>query len=113
ALHLPTGRAITLAAKAVVIATGGLTGLYRRNSASSNMGGDGFALALRAGAELIVMEVVQLFPIGHLAPRLVGMDPIMWDPFRYKLGGKLLNSEMREFEQDYATQDTRRDGPYA
>ena len=112
ALHLPTGRAITLAAKAVVIATGGLTGLYRRNSASSNMGGDGFALALRAGAELIDMEFVQFFPIGHLAPRLVGMDPIMWDPFRYKLGGKLLNSEMREFEQDYATRDDRSDGRY-
>src|SRR5260221_8497490 len=100
ALHLPTGQAVTLAAKAVIIATGGLTGLYRRNSASSNMGGDGYALALRAGAELIDMEFVQFFPIGHLAPRLVGMDPIMWDPFRYKLGGKLLNSEMREFEQE-------------
>src|SRR3954471_10705445 len=97
ALHLPTGRAVTLAAKTVVIATGGLTGLYRRNSASSNMNGDGYALALRAGAELIDMEFVQFFPIGHLAPRLVGMDPIMWDPFRYKLGGRLLNAEMREF----------------
>jgi succinate dehydrogenase / fumarate reductase, flavoprotein subunit len=112
ALHLPTGRSVTLAAKAVVIATGGLTGLYRRNSASANMGGDGYALALRAGAELIDMEFVQFFPIGHLAPRLVGMDPIMWDPFRYKLGGKLLNAEMREFEQDYATPDNRSDGRY-
>jgi succinate dehydrogenase / fumarate reductase, flavoprotein subunit len=112
ALHLPTGRAVTLAAKAVILATGGLTGLYRRNSASANMAGDGYALALRAGAELIDMEFVQFFPIGHLAPRLVGMDPIMWDPFRYKLGGKLLNSERREFEQDYATQDSRSDGNY-
>jgi succinate dehydrogenase / fumarate reductase, flavoprotein subunit len=112
ALHLSTGRTVTLAAKAVVIATGGLTRLYRRNSASSNMGGDGYALALRAGAELIDMEFVQFFPIGHLAPRLVGMDPIMWDPFRYKLGGKLLNVEMREFEEDYATRDARNDGRY-
>jgi succinate dehydrogenase / fumarate reductase flavoprotein subunit len=112
ALHIPTGRIVPIAAKAVVIATGGLTRLYRRNSASSNMGGDGYALALRAGAELIDMEFVQFFPIGHLAPRLVGMDPIMWDPFRYKLGGKLLNAEMREFEQDYATRDTRSDGRY-
>jgi succinate dehydrogenase flavoprotein subunit len=112
ALHLSTGRTVTLAAKAVVIATGGLTRLYRRNSASSNMGGDGYALALRAGAELVDMEFVQFFPIGHLAPRLVGMDPIMWDPFRYKLGGKLLNVEMREFEEDYATRDARNDGRY-
>jgi succinate dehydrogenase flavoprotein subunit len=112
ALHIPTGRAVTLAAKAVVIATGGLTRLYRRNSASSNMGGDGYALALRAGAELIDMEFVQFFPIGHLAPRLVGMDPIMWDPFRYKLGGKLLNAQMQEFEKDYASRDKRSDGHY-
>ena len=112
ALHLSSGEIVTIAAKAVVIATGGLTRLYARNSASSNMGGDGYALALRAGAELIDMEFVQFFPIGHLWPRLVGMDPIMWDPFRYKLGGKLLNAEMREFEQDYARQDARSDGRY-
>ena len=97
AVHVTSGDAVTIAAKATILATGGLTRLYGRNSASLNMGGDGYALALRAGAELIDMEFVQFFPIGHLAPRLVGMDPIMWDPFRYKLGGRLLNSEMREF----------------
>src|ERR1700724_2696394 len=112
AYHLGTGAPVVIAAKATVVATGGLTRLYRRNSASANMGGDGYALALRAGATLIDMEFVQFFPIGHLAPRLVGMDPIMWDPFRYKLGGKLLNAEMREFEQDYATRDNRSDGRY-
>src|SRR5712691_5152070 len=94
AVHLPTGAPVTIAAKATIIATGGLTRLYRRNSASANMGGDGYALALRAGAPLVDMEFVQFFPIGHLAPRLIGMDPIMWDPFRYKLGGRLINSEV-------------------
>src|SRR3984957_6016172 len=111
-VHVSSGEVVIFDAKSVVIATGGLTRLYRRNSASANMGGAGYALALRAGAELVDMEFVQFFPIGHLAPRLVGMDPIMWDPFRYKLGGKLLNAEMREFEQDYATPDTRSDGRY-
>ena len=97
------GRSVSIAAHAVIIATGGLTRLYRRNSASANMGGDGYALALRAGAALIDMEFVQFFPIGHLAPRLIGMDPIMWDPFRYKLGGQLLNSEGRAFTDDYTS----------
>ena len=101
ALHLESGRAVILSAKATIIATGGLTKLYERNSASANMAGDGYALALRAGAALLDMEFVQFFPIGHLAPRLIGMDPIMWDPFRYKLGGRLLNGEMKEFTQDY------------
>src|SRR4029434_2846900 len=49
------------------------------------------------------MEFVQFFPIGHLAPRLVGMDPIMWDPFRYKLGGKLLNGQFDEFIARYGS----------
>src|SRR5262249_39857779 len=62
ALHLVTGAPVTIAAKATVLATGGLTRLYRRNSASANMGGDGYALALRAGASLIDMEFVQFFP---------------------------------------------------
>ncbi len=109
ALHLASGAPVTIAAKATIIATGGLTRLYRRNSASANMGGDGYALALRAGAPLIDMEFVQFFPIGHLAPRLIGMDPIMWDPFRYKLGGRLLNGLHQEFTSRYGSSE---DGRY-
>ena len=109
ALHLASGNAVTIAAKATIVATGGLTRLYRRNSASANMGGDGYALALRAGASLIDMEFVQFFPIGHLAPRLIGMDPIMWDPFRYKLGGRLLNGLGQEFTSRYGSNE---DGAY-
>jgi succinate dehydrogenase/fumarate reductase flavoprotein subunit len=109
AWHLGSGAPVVISAKATVVATGGLTRLYRRNSASANMGGDGYALCLRAGAPLIDMEFVQFFPIGHLAPRLIGMDPIMWDPFRYKLGGKLLNSKGEEFTQAYGVAE---DGKY-
>jgi succinate dehydrogenase/fumarate reductase flavoprotein subunit len=52
---------------------------------------------------------VQFFPIGHLAPRLIGMDPIMWDPFRYKLGGRLLNGQRLEFTSRYGSAE---DGAY-
>ena len=99
---------VTIAANAVVLAAGGLTRLYARNSASVNMNGDGYAMALRAGAELIDMEFPQFFPIGHLAPRLVGMDPIMWDPFRYKLGGRLFNAEGEEFLHKYGGEDAEK-----
>ena len=109
AVEISTGRLVTIAAPVTIIATGGLTRLFRRSSASFNMGGDGFALALRAGARLIDMEFVQFFPIGHLAPRLIGLDPIMWDPFRYKLGGRLLNVDMEEFTHRYGTAE---DGRY-
>ena len=104
-LNLAEGELVTCRAKAIILAAGGLTKLYERNSASSNMGGEAYALALWAGAELIDMEFVQFFPIGHLAPRLVGMDPIMWDPFRYKLGGKLLNGSFVEFVDRYGAVD--------
>jgi succinate dehydrogenase/fumarate reductase flavoprotein subunit len=119
AFHLDSGAPVILSAKATILATGGLTRLYRRNSASANMGGDGYALALRAGASLVDMEFVQFFPIGHLAPRLIGMDPIMWDPFRYKLGGRLLNNQMEEFTKKYGVAEegkyviTRDVGSYA
>ena len=105
ALNLGDGELITIQANALILAAGGLTKLYERNSASANMGGEAYALALWAGAELIDMEFVQFFPIGHLAPRLVGMDPIMWDPFRYKLGGKLLNGQFEEFIDRYGSTD--------
>lgn len=109
AWHAGSGAPVTISAKATVVATGGLTRLYRRNSASANMGGDGYALCLRAGAPLVDMEFVQFFPIGHLAPRLIGMDPIMWDPFRYKLGGRLLNRDLEEFTERYGVAE---DGRY-
>jgi succinate dehydrogenase / fumarate reductase, flavoprotein subunit len=109
AWHVRSGTPVVISAKVTIVATGGLTRLYRRNSGSANMGGDGYAICLRAGAPLIDMEFVQFFPIGHLAPRLIGMDPIMWDPFRYKLGGRLLNSRMEEFTQNYGVPE---DGKY-
>ena len=104
-LNVVDGEILTFQAKAVILAAGGLTKLYARNSASANMAGEAYSLALGAGAELVDMEFVQFFPIGHLAPRLVGMDPIMWDPFRYKLGGKLLNGHFEEFIDRYGSSD--------
>ncbi|WP_178019007.1 FAD-binding protein [uncultured Paenibacillus sp.] len=94
-------RPISIAASSVILATGGLTEVYERNSASANMTGDGFVLAAEAGAEVRDMEMVQFFPIAHLFPPLVGIDPIMWDPFRYKLGGRLLNGLKEEFMDKY------------
>jgi len=105
ALNLADGQWVVIESKAVILAAGGLTKLFERNSASANMGGEAYAMALWAGAELVDMEFVQFFPIGHLAPRLVGMDPIMWDPFRYKLGGKLLNGRFEEFIDRYGSTD--------
>lgn len=97
-----TGERLVVRAGSVVLATGGCTRLFARSSACLNMTGDGHALALRAGAELIDMEFVQFFPIGTVHPHLIGLDPVMWDPFRYKLGGRLLNGLGDEFVEHYS-----------
>ena len=102
ALELKSGEAIAFWAPAVILACGGLTEMYARNSASVNMTGDAYALGLAADAELVDMEMVQFFPIANLAPRTIGLDPIMWDPFRYRLGGRLLNGDGEEFVERYA-----------
>jgi L-aspartate oxidase len=53
-LMLPTTR--------VIIATGGIGGLYRRTTNPAGATGGGLALAARAGAELADMEFVQFHP---------------------------------------------------
>jgi succinate dehydrogenase / fumarate reductase, flavoprotein subunit len=109
-LDVNRGETLPVWGGAFVLACGGLTEMYARKSASVNMTGDGYALALDAGAALVDMEMVQFFPIAHLAPRIVGLDPIMWDPFRYKLGGRLLNGQEEEFLTHYT--DKGEDGTY-
>lgn len=113
-LDVPTGAPVTISVGAVVIATGGLTKLFQRTTASDNVAGEGIGLALRAGARLVDMEFVQFFPMGHLAPRLVGLDPTTWEPMRVKLGGRIMNRDGVEFMNNYgrteaATYNTTRD----
>jgi len=46
--------------KAFILATGGAGELYHQNVFTSEMTGDGYAAALRAGAELVNMEFMQI-----------------------------------------------------
>lgn len=55
-------------ADAVILATGGAGQLYNITTNSTAGTGDGYALAYRAGAELIDMEQVQFHPTGALYP---------------------------------------------
>src|SRR5204862_4324032 len=54
-----TGRPVLFPAKAIVLATGGIGRAYEVTSNSWEYSGDGHALALLVGAELIDMEFVQ------------------------------------------------------
>ncbi|OGA42737.1 MAG: hypothetical protein A3G24_18290 [Betaproteobacteria bacterium RIFCSPLOWO2_12_FULL_62_13] len=53
---------------AVVIATGGTSQLYETSSGPIINTGDGIAIALRAGAELVDIEFMQFIPISFVYP---------------------------------------------
>jgi succinate dehydrogenase / fumarate reductase, flavoprotein subunit len=62
------GELLLFRAKAVVLATGGLGKIWAITSNSWEGTGDGHALAMYAGAEMIDMECVQFHPTGMVWP---------------------------------------------
>lgn len=59
-----TKEAFGLGASAVILATGGAGQIYERTDNPSRITGDGYWLALQAGATLRDMEFVQFYPLG-------------------------------------------------
>jgi succinate dehydrogenase/fumarate reductase flavoprotein subunit len=92
---------VMIRASAVILALGGMTKLFKRTTSPNNLAGEGVGMALRAGARLVDLEFLQFYPNGHLAPRMVGLDPTTWEPTRVKLGGRLLNGLGEEFLHHY------------
>jgi succinate dehydrogenase / fumarate reductase flavoprotein subunit len=96
-----TGEFVAFSAKAVVLATGGVGKTWKFTSNSWESTGDGHALALWAGADMIDMECVQFHPTGMVWPPsargLLVTEGVRGD------GGILKNSEGRRFMFDYIT----------
>src|SRR5438046_3181049 len=63
-----TGELLLFHAKAVVLATGGVGKAWTITSNSWEYTGDGFGMALEAGAELIDLEMTQFHPTGMVWP---------------------------------------------
>ena len=95
----PSGGFVVLKAKSVVLATGsvGKSWLYTSNSWEST--GDGHAMALWAGADLIDMECIQFHPTGMVWPLSV-RGILVTEGVRGD-GGVLRNSEGTRFMFDY------------
>jgi succinate dehydrogenase/fumarate reductase flavoprotein subunit len=98
---IATSEPVIIKANAVILCSGGMMKVFRRTTAPNNNSGDGLGIALRAGARLIDIEFLQFYPNGHLAPRMVGLDPTTWEPTRVKLGGRLINGQDEEYLSKY------------
>jgi succinate dehydrogenase / fumarate reductase flavoprotein subunit len=94
-----SGRFVVFRCKAAIVATGGVGKAYKVTSNSWESTGDGHALALWAGADLIDMEFLQFHPTGMVWPPsvrgLLVTEGVRGD------GGVLRNSEGRRFMFDY------------
>jgi succinate dehydrogenase / fumarate reductase flavoprotein subunit len=94
-----TGSFVLFEAPAVILATGGIGKSFKVTSNSWEYTGDGHALALRAGANLINMEFVQFHPTGMIWPPSV-KGILVTESVRGD-GGILTNSEGKRFMFDY------------
>jgi succinate dehydrogenase / fumarate reductase flavoprotein subunit len=94
-----TGRFVVFRAKSVILATGGIGKAWQITSNSWEYTGDGHALALEAGADLIDMEFVQFHPTGMVWPPSV-RGILVTEGVRGD-GGVLRNAEGKRFMFDY------------
>src|ERR1700728_4360305 len=90
-----TGKFVVFGAKSVILASGGVGKMYKFTSNSWECTGDGQALALWAGAELIDMEFIQFHPTGMIWPASV-MGILVTEGVRGE-GGVLHNNEGKRF----------------
>lgn len=98
---MDNGRYIVFRAPAVVLAAGGMTALYTRNSSRSDENtGDAAALAYEAGARLRDMEFVQFHPTGMVFPESMS-GKLVTEAVRGE-GGRLLNSEGERYMERYS-----------
>ena len=86
-----------LAAKAVLLATGGGPTMYRYHTPSGDKSMDGLAMALAAGLPVRDMEMVQFHPTGLLAGPDTRMTGTVLEEGLRGAGGHLLNGEGERF----------------
>ena len=99
-LNLKDSSLIYFKAKSTILASGGAGQLYPVTSNTFQKNGDGFAIAYRAGANLVDMEQVQFHPTGMVSPKSK-RGVLVTEAVRAE-GGHLINSEGERFMSKYA-----------
>ncbi len=98
-IRIGTGELILFKCKAVVLATGGCGKVYSVTSNSWESTGDGIAIAYRAGAELMDMEMIQFHPTGMIYP--AGVRGLLITEAVRGEGGILTNVNGERFMEKY------------
>ena len=73
------GRLVFYPAGAVVLATGGAGNIFAATSNTSDVTGDGYAMAARCGLPLVGMEFIQFYPYRICSPRQADIFPDVFE----------------------------------
>ena len=95
-LDLREGRFTVAKSRATLLAMGGGPTMYRVFACSADKSADGIALALRAGATLRDMEMIQFHPTGLIVPNSLMTGALLEEGLR-GAGGRLLNGRGERF----------------
>ena len=92
----------TLVAKAVVLATGGYSGLYQHSTGPSRSRGDGISAAQRAGARVLQLEFMQFHPTALYIP---GEPRRLLTEALRGAGAQILSFDRKPFVDNLAPRD--------
>ena len=99
-LDIRRGSFTAVRSRATLLAMGGGPTMYRVIACSADKAADGIALALRAGAPVKDMEMVQFHPTGLVVPNSLMTGALLEEGLR-GAGGRLLNGKGERFMSRY------------
>jgi succinate dehydrogenase / fumarate reductase flavoprotein subunit/fumarate reductase flavoprotein subunit len=106
-LNIRTGRLIAVRSRATLLATGGGATMYRISSPSLEKSGDGMAMAYRAGARFVDMEMLQFHPTGLLVGNSIATGGLLEEGLR-GAGARLFNGLGERYMSRYDAQKMER-----
>src|SRR5215471_13899685 len=106
-LNIRSGGLIAVRAHATLLASGGGATMYRISSPSLEKSGDGMAMAFRAGAEFVDMEMLQFHPTGLLVGKSMATGGLLEEGLR-GAGAHLFNGKGERYMLNYAPEVAER-----
>src|SRR5712692_5554864 len=106
-LNIRTGRLIAARSRATLLASGGGATMYRISSPSLEKAADGMAMAFRAGARFVDMEMLQFHPTGLMVGKSMATGGLLEEGLR-GAGARLFNGLGERYMERYDPQKMER-----